>query len=510
MFQKFIKSGLRARHLFKLSSLLVTLVAVAGLVTQSQPQLQIKISVLQDTWKRIDRQLEWSAPQLLWKGEPLRSPRGIVQVDDALYIMDPGKPEEREQKPARIIQIPLADGKPGKPTVFFERKGFLLSGKWAVPAGGHHYGVKALVVADQGEELPTELCKTGSVCGFTGKGAKVFLLPISKDGKAEEPKILWAGSPLFCPTGVAVVGQFVYVTDPCAGPQRTRPEKPDKPFISSALFAIPLSGGQPTLLWEGDPFTSLIGICDVEHQGKHSLIVHDVDSGRLDPTAAQVRPHGFAPPGAAELWVFDILDLNTAKVAPPKKIPFTEEGPVTLRFEGIPDPDNANIVVTTARGNLFPDRTTQRIFQTRDLDRDGTLKLTIVSPVELEEVSIGAEIINPVTKRPLAQSLFTLRKDPNQSTQFVDNKHRGKLTTLTGLFHFTLDNARGHAAVWIFPEGGDTPVAIAKGPPLVRPLSAQLSPDQKTLWISDESGAFFALPVPDDRTLDALFPYRKR
>ena len=42
----------------------------------------------------------------------------------------------------------------------------------------------------------------------------------------------------------------------------------------------------------------------------------------------------------------------------------------------------------------------------------------------------------------------------------------------------------------------------------MRPLSGQISSDQKTMWISDKSGVLFSLPFPDYSTLDSLFPNR--
>lgn len=455
----------------------------------------VEIAVQQDVWRRIDRQLGGPIPELLWTGEPLVAPRGIVQLGDALYVTDPGDRTD-PQKAARIVKFPLISGVPGQPAIFYQEPDFLLSAKWSVPAGGHHGGINALVVADQGEVLPDGT--------FTGSGAKVFLLPISEDGEAEEPQVLWQGSPLFCPTGVVVIHEIVYVTDPCAGPERTRPERPDDPFVTAALFAIPLAGGTPSLLWEGAPFTSLIGICDVEVGEDHSFIVHDTDSGRIDPTGAGGRA-GFAPAAAAELWVFDIIDPSSANVTPPERIPFKEEGPITLRFTGVPD--DAEIVVTTLSSNLFPDWTTQRVFSAADLDDDGTLTFDVASPVELGEVSIRVDIRDILTRIPFLREFIELFKDPDQTTQFVDNKHRGKIQrTPVSLFHFTLDQAQERAAVWVFPEGGGTPVAIAMGAPLVKPLSAQISDDQSTLWISDKSGALFSLQIPDIATLDSLFP----
>ena len=143
------------------------------------------------------------------------------------------------------------NGVVGTPGIFFEQKDFLISAKWAVAAGGHHSYVQELVVADQGEE--SYPCKpiNNSCITWTGKGAKVFTIPVLNNGTAGQPKILWEGKPLVCPTDVVVVHEFVYITDPCAGPELIREDRPNQTFPGSKLFAIPLDGGKPIQLWEG-------------------------------------------------------------------------------------------------------------------------------------------------------------------------------------------------------------------------------------------------------------------
>jgi hypothetical protein len=77
--------------------------------------------------------------------------------------------------------------------------------------------------------------------------------------------------------------------------------------------------------------------------------------------------------------------------------------------------------------------------------------------------------------------------------------------------YFTTDSAPGHAAVWIYPQGGGTPVAIAKGDPLVRPLAGQLSADATKLWLTDQAtGSLYVMPFPGDEVFDLVFPYRQR
>ena len=163
------------------------------------------ISVQQALWSRVDR--EWPDAHLaeVWSGPPLRDPRGITRLGNALYVTDPGLPTDSPRRP-RIIKFPLVNGQPGAPVVFFERPGFLLSAKFSSPASGYNGGGDALVVADQGEELPNGT--------FTGRGAKILLLPILPDGQAGEPQVIREGAPYFCPSGILVVERLIYVSLP--------------------------------------------------------------------------------------------------------------------------------------------------------------------------------------------------------------------------------------------------------------------------------------------------------
>ena len=53
----------------------------------------------------------------------------------------------------------------------------------------------------------------------------------------------------------------------------------------------------------------MVGVCDIEYvDGRYSLLIPDTDSGRLEPNEEGGRP-GFSPPGGAELWLFDILNI---------------------------------------------------------------------------------------------------------------------------------------------------------------------------------------------------------
>jgi hypothetical protein len=71
---------------------------------------------------------------------------------------------------------------------------------------------------------------------------------------------------------------------------------------------------------------------------------------------------------------------------------------------------------------------------------------------------------------------------------------------------YTTDNAPGKAAIYIYRNDGGPYAVLAKGKPMDRPVSAQLSLDGNTLWIVDqENSTLFSLPFPSRKTFESLF-----
>src|SRR5436305_493822 len=77
------------------------LLAVGSIITEAQiPQRSHlrrgpSAKIAEKEWTRIDRVIPgWPPPKLIWKGEPLVHPRGIMLDADAnlLYVSDPGEP----------------------------------------------------------------------------------------------------------------------------------------------------------------------------------------------------------------------------------------------------------------------------------------------------------------------------------------------------------------------------------------------------------------------------------
>jgi hypothetical protein len=428
-----------------------------------------------------------------------------------LYVSDPGEPySDPVHFPARIVAYPVAaDNTLGNPRIFFSRPGYLYSAKWGIPA--KIAGRLQIVVADQGEPK--------NEYEFSGKGAKVFLVPVLADGTAGEPQILWSGLPFVCPTGIAVIGRYIYITDPCAGPMRARPDRPDWRFVSSAIFALPVTGGvRPKTLLSGAPFTSLIGICPLT---PGEFIVNDTDSGRLDPTDSGGRP-GFAPPAGADRWIIKIADAAKPRLARPLRTHWTEEGPITVSLAN----KSLAMDLATARVEFAP-RGRDRIVPFPATDRSnpraappgptrrlvvplasmrapgGQYTINVASDVMEGSISLDYTISDGKRR---ATGTLTIEKSRSDFIIPLDNKHGGAKKEPSGFggggasgtwLRFTTDNAPGHGAVYIYQDDGGPLVALTQGAPLVRPISAQLTEDGRSLWLLDQAnGSLFSIPFP--------------
>jgi hypothetical protein len=504
-------------------SCLHTAGATAEIREDAQANKGLLIAV-ESSWHRVPRVVpNWPKPRLLWKGEPLVHPRGVM-LDagrHVLYVSDPGEPfKDPANFPARIVTFPvLPDNTLGIPKVFFSQPGFLFSAKWGIPATIE--GRPEVLVADQGEAK--------NEYEFSGKNAKVFSIPVLPDGSAGKPRVLWSGLPFVCPTGIAVLGRYIYITDPCAGPIRERPDRPGWKFVSSAIFALSVKGGtRPKTLLEGAPFTSLIGICPLT---PGEFIVNDTDSARLDPTDSGGRP-GFAPPAGADRWILKILDSKMPRLSKPIRTHWTEEGPLTLKLGKLPDGMNQNLmkIEFRARGrnrivpapigtNLEqfaarPPGPTRRVsIPIRSIRDPMRITINIASDVMEDSVNIGYTLSDG---KMSTDGSIDLMKSKEDFIIPLDNKHGGAMFKGFGgggsgfggsgfggggasgtWLRFTTDNAPGHGAIYIYQDDGGPLVALAEGPPLERPISAQLTQDGTSLWLLDQAnGSLFTLPFP--------------
>jgi hypothetical protein len=488
------------------SLLLVLLVVAAGCGTS------VRALAPKAGWRPDDEPNRASLvkPTLLWQGEPLVHPRGIMLDPSGkwLWVSDPGTSDSEPGKsPARIIRFPVTEGSQlGKPELFFQRPGFLWSAKWAIPVtidGGKH-----LLVADQGEPK--------SEYEFSGKGAKVFVIPIGPDDKPGEPRVLWEGPPFVCPTGITLIGRYAIITDPCAGPMLPRKDRPDATFRRSAIFALSIEGGKPPiLLQQGEPFTSLIGICPLV---PGELIINDTDSGRLDPQKSAGRP-GFAPQASADRWVFKIEPGDPPRLSPPVRTRFTEEGDLTLQLSRGSSKARRVLVRAVEGTSLVVPQ--QGEVRERDVTalvaRGGRATVRVASNVMEETLCL--DVIIDGRDHPVC-----VPKDPTRRIRFFDNKHGGSrerppikppTTVITAIEtgkgpwvydRFTLDNNRNHGAVYVYPDGGGTPRAIAAGPPLSRPIAGQLTAKGDELWFVDQATAcLYVLPFPSPEQFDEWF-----
>ncbi len=448
--------------------------------------------------------------KILYSGFPLTTPRGIEEIGGALYVADAGRSAKPGVSgvfaPARILRFPLSGNQVGRPEVFFEDEKFLINAKWIAHGQGNTQD--SLYIADQGEELP----------GFinTGKGAKIFRLPILPNGKAGKPVVLYEGSPLVCPTGIAVIASTVFFTDSCAGPMRNRVELPTRFFPSTIIYALPLAGGKLTKAWEGAPFTTAIGLCHWSENGKTYLIVNDLNSGRINWKRKDFP--SLSPEAGAEIWRVPILGLNPVRVGAPERIPITEDGAVSIRIPELPS--GAQIIVQPKNGTRFPNGSQMKIFTSRDVGSDGTLSITFASLAHEYYVDL-AVTVRGANGDIISQAEFQLEKDPDQDVMFGHNKHGGLITpgpaapvepptpgsTSSG-FYFTIDEGYepGMGTVWLY-RPGMTPMVLARGGILKRPLAGELSGDKSVLWVTDQIGALVEVSFPPRQMLERMFPY---
>lgn len=477
-------------------------------------------------WQRQDRtlfpppiRLLSSAPdasvKVVWSGGPFTTPRGIVRAGNALYVADPGRSAKPGVagifSPARIIRFPLIGNRVGEPEIFFEDESFLINAKWIAHPHGSRQDI--LYVADQGEELP----------GFinTGKGAKVFRLPILPNGRAGKPFVLHEGAPFVCPTGITVIPPYVFVADSCAGGMRNRVEMPGRFFPSSIIYAVPINGGKPIRVWEGSPLTTAIGLCDWHGYGANRriyLVVNDLNSGRLNWKRKDFP--SLSPEAGAEIWLIPILSLSPLKAGPPEKLPITEEGTVQIRLPAIPP--GGRVVVGTRNGTRFPNGGTKVTLAPYSVGPDGVLTLTVVSPADQDSVDVEVSVFAQ-SGDLLVQAQFQVQKDPDQDVMFGHNKHGGLITppleepptpqprgspSSSTPLHFTVDEGyeAGMGTIWIYQPGA-TPVVLARGDPMRRPLAGEVSVDGTVLWVTDQAGALLELAVPKDTVVRRLFPY---
>ena len=202
--------------------------------------------------------------------------KGIYPGRGFMYIADTGKDGKRNES-GKVWRF---DPKTGALVKFYESRS-LITPKWLFYYTGETPHDDRLVVADLGEEpVPRN---PGS-----GVGAKVISIPILDDGTAGTVKILHEGPPFRSPEGVTVIGKTVIVSDWAAGAETTRAEAPHDPYLQGQVFALPLEGGAPKVLFPDHKWVTIIGACQFrDNQGRLFLRLIDIDGGRLqtvDPT----------------------------------------------------------------------------------------------------------------------------------------------------------------------------------------------------------------------------------
>ena len=216
-------------------------------------------------------------------GPPLIQTKGIVLGDEALFISDTGK-DSNHNEPATIWKL-LPDS--GDLSIFY-RGPLLENSKWLFYKRYDDGRRDELIVADYGEEpVPRS--------PGTGVGAKVFAIEVNEDGTPGATRVLHEGAPFRSPEGVTVIGNTVIVSDWAAGEPYARPEAPEEEFLSGALFALPIEGGEPERLFPDHRFITLIGACIFPLNDKFYLRLIDIDGGRWDNSDLGYLPQSGLP-----------------------------------------------------------------------------------------------------------------------------------------------------------------------------------------------------------------------
>ena len=420
-------------------------------------------------------------PQPIILGEPMIEPRGIVRGRDFIYVADAGR-DRNHDEPATIWKI---DPNTNDIEVFY-RGDYLINSKWIFYLNGSNGEADRLIVSDYGEE--PVLHQEG-----TGEGAKIFSITVLPDGSAGEIQTVHLGSPLRSPQGVTVVGDTVIVADVGAGEVANRSDAPEVEFVSGAIFAFPLEGGEPTRLFSDTTFVTLVGVCIYPENGDLYLRIWDIDGGRLDNSQFAWMPHS----GFAALYRSKIESVDPLVVGPIELVPIIEEYPINISVESL---GSENLILEGFNGTTFSGGKSQTVLSVRNQSEATFLA---ESDSAFDSVSFRAYATNNQTGAMLELGSFEVEKDPNSIGPVMrDNKHAGAFI-LPDLARLDASVDGISKSLTLFPPSGGTPSVVWKGEPFGTPMGTQFSWDGTELWVTDMSGgpdgtgAVWRVPVPN-------------
>lgn len=433
-------------------------------------------------------------PVALHIGPPLIQTKGLVAGKDVLYVADTGK-DAKHNEPARIWKFDLRSSTLSK---LYEGP-LLINAKWIFYRSVKTPGMLGeLYVADYGVE-------PNARTPGTGEGAKVFVIPIDGAGDAMEPRVLHDGPPFRSPEGITVVGETVIVADWAAGPTTTLGDRPGQ-FNRGQLFALPTSGGTPTLLFQSQVFVTLIGVSHYSGEDGHQYLrLIDIDGGRPHTEAAFLPQSGLPAHYRAR-----ILSTRPLALGNLQRIEMQEEIDIPLTVEGLkPDEQVEFELHDTARTTSnartlrmtaaqLSGLTPQLKLVTSDLDPfvRATMRVRKGQTVRYEKFL-------DVPKGVLVGRAMDPKETHVPEPDFPELARAGVTPDGTS------------AGLYLSPADGGVPTALWRGAPFAQPMGARYSADGSRVYVSDQSAgpngtaAIFAVELPSKSARLALYPRLK-
>ncbi|WP_414473218.1 hypothetical protein [Microvirga sp. M2] len=430
-------------------------------------------------------------PKPLFSGYPLIQTKGMIKGRGVLYISDTGRDGSHREN-ARIWKF---DPSTRELTRFYEGP-LLTNSKWLTYIERAD-GRDELIVSDYGEEPnPRD--------PGTGVGAKVFAIPVMDGNSPGQPRIIHEGAPFRSPEGVTVVGSTVILADWAAGEETNRPENPSARFRSGRVFAMPLDGGEPRILFPDHKWITVIGVSSYTEAGKSYLRFIDIDGGRHDKSDYAALPQS----GLAKYFRAEIVSTDPLQVGELVAVPFREEHTVALRARLSPE---ESIVVEAIGDGTLDTGIKRRVYMGSTLGADGSINVVADTNADAHSVDLRLQVLDKLSNPVLTREL-TIPKKLDLAARPMDPKTAAVLPSAgsSGL-NITVSADATSQSLFAFPGAGGVPVSIWSGKPLVQPIGVQNSFDGRKIWITDQaagpngSGAIYEVDVPN--AVDLLSMY---
>ncbi|MGO7182493.1 hypothetical protein ACCT14_20520 [Rhizobium brockwellii] len=426
-------------------------------------------------------------PKIVASGDMIQT-KGIYPGRGYFYIADTGK----DRKHSEIGRIWRFDPKSGQLVKFYESDN-LLTPKWIFYYTGATPSEDQLIVADLGDEpIPRN--------PGTGVGAKVISIPIREDGTAGPAKILHEGKPFRSPEGVTVIGKTVILSDWAAGSETTRPEVPDDPYLQGLVFALPLEGGPPRVLFSNQKWVTLIGACQFRDiHGDLFLRLIDIDGGRLE-----TEEPTFPRSGLVKYLIAKVMSEEPLVLGELKEQKLYEDVPIVLPA-GVLEAASG-FKIRLKNGVLFLDGSTEKTFGS------GTSRFTVRSPNTDDEVAFRASLLDSSGKEIKTHEVSVPKLQEGGAVP-LNNKHAGsgreKFSHSEGVLSGSVDGTS--RALFIFPPKGGTPAILWRGVPFHEPMGVQFAKDGSKVYVTDQAAGtdgksvLFELTMPDENALSEMF-----